>query len=264
MTSGSFTLTGGRFTSYGVACTASGSVNIQVTDTEIYGAKSATGLYISSGNGRVFINRVTINRAAWTGISASSSNTVLISNSTISNCGGRGVSIGGSENMEISGSTISGNSDTGMYIGGGTCIMNGGTISDNTTNWSGGGVEVFGTFIMNDGTISGNSVAGTLYSDGRDYSEGGGVMCWEGANFIMRGGTISGNSAGYKGGGVSLRTGTITKTGGTIYGSDGGANANRCIRADGWGRAVFKSPSGYVSDYRYVDTTLGPSNNLSW
>jgi parallel beta-helix repeat protein len=263
MTSGSFTLTESRFTSCGVFCSASsGSATIQVTDTEIRGGTYGMSMY--SDSGRVLIDRVTITGVSSRGMYVSSNNTVLINNSTISNCG-FGVYMYGSGNQEIRGSTISGNTGCGLEVSGGTCTMNGGTISNNTNDWSGGGVSIQNgtTFIMNGGTISGNSATSALYN-GLDLAEGGGVMCWEGANFIMRGGTISGNSAAYKGGGVSLRTGTITKTGGTIYGSDGGANANKCIRADGWGRAVFKSISGYVSDYRYVDTTLGPSDNLSW
>jgi hypothetical protein len=214
-----------------------------------------------------FTNSI-IKNCGGNGINNNNSSTVqpsVYENFIVENCTGRGVFIYGGGNLTINSGRISNNSNSGVEMSDGTFIMNGGTISDNTAV-TGGGVSMGsgGTFIMNSGTISGNSATHSLYTDGLDYAEGGGVMCWEGANFIMRGGTISGNSAAYKGGGVSLRNGTITKTGGTIYGSDGGANANRCIRADGWGRAVFKSPSGYVSDYRYVNTTLGPLDNLSW
>jgi hypothetical protein len=42
----------------------------------------------------------------------------------------------------------------------------------------------------------------------------------------MIGGTIAGNRAGTEGGGVYVWDGTFRMTGGTIYGSNGGSNAN--------------------------------------
>jgi hypothetical protein len=99
--------------------------------------------------------------------------------------------------------------------------MNGGTISENSTDGSavysyGGGVYVKnGTFTMSGGTISEN--AALSYPD----SCGGGVYIKNGI-FTMSGGTISENStSGYTdlfgyGGGVYVYSGSFSKTGGII------------------------------------------------
>jgi hypothetical protein len=55
--------------------------------------------------------------------------------------------------------------------------------------------------------------------------------------FMMVGGTISGNTAS-SGGGVYAYQG-INKTGGIIYGSDGGGNSNIATNGDGYGHAVY-------------------------
>ena len=87
---------------------------------------------------------------------------------------------------------------------------------------SGGGVLVNaqGAFSMNSGEISRNSCSWS----------GGGVYIRHDGRFFMAGGVISGNTAGWSGGGVQLPLSgqaNFIKTGGTIYGSDGGINANR-------------------------------------
>lgn len=88
----------------------------------------------------------------------------------------------------LKGSTRS--SASTVIIKGGTFIMNGGTISNNTTHIDPPGVYIeSGSFIMNGGTISNNK---------SDYSnaKGGGVYAASGATFIKVGGTISGNNVG--------------------------------------------------------------------
>jgi hypothetical protein len=285
MTSGSFTLTESRFTSCGVTCSASGSgsVTIQVTDTEIRGG--TRGMNMFSDSGRVLIDRVTITGVSYDGISVSSNNTILINNSTIINCGGGGVYMYGSGNKEISGSTISGNTSYnggGLNVNGGTCTMNGGTISGNVASYSGGGVYVGSNaiFIMRSGSrISGNSavntgncwgggvsVMGTFRMEGGDIygnsctGYGGGVVAAseEGlSTFIMSGGSIYGNTSSLMGGGVyAYNCKTFYKIGGTIYGSDGGSNANRS--GNNYGHAAYKDNSNYKNN------TLGPSDNLLW
>jgi hypothetical protein len=74
----------------------------------------------------------------------------------------------------------------------------------------------------------------------------------------MEGGVIGGNTAtndydGYgrpasAGGGVLVgNDGTFNKTGGIIYGSDGGGNSNTATNGDGYGHAVY-GPSTTVRD----------------
>ena len=75
-----------------------------------------------------------------------------------------------------------------------------------------------GTLIMNDGA----KIVGNI---NRNNFSGGGV--YVAGTFTMNGGEISGN-LGNMGGGVYIDSeGFFTKTGGTIYGYDGGSNANR-------------------------------------
>jgi hypothetical protein len=138
-------------------------------------------------------------------------------------------------------SGIVANSDNAGRAGGvhvsGTFTLDGGTIrnnrvtsitSDYTYGGAGGGVFVApsATFTMISGTISGNDA----------YSWGGGVANY--GTFTMQGGTISGNISGKNvlstdtvtGGGVYMAANAaITKTGGTIYGDNGGANANKVV-----------------------------------
>ena len=109
-------------------------------------------------------------------------------------------------------------------------IMKGGTIEDNTSNQSGGGVFVGknGTFTMEGGTIQNNSAP-----------YGGGVFLYDSTSaFTMNGGMIgsedstNGNTASSKGGGVYIKSGSVTFTmdGGTISnnnaGSGGGVFSN--------------------------------------
>ena len=141
-----------------------------------------------------------------------------------------------------------------------TFTMNGGVIDFNKTLRNGGGVSLCcGTF-----TINGNAVI----SDNEAGASGGGVsMCC--CNVYMTGGVIKKNKAGTNesantgsgdvfryGGGIG-RSGSanaqkpfpgvwdapnlFVKTGGVIYGSDGGENANVVVHP-------FRSPMDYQDD----------------
>jgi hypothetical protein len=251
-TSGSFTLTDSKFTSCNVICYASGSaVPIQITNTEIHNAPSNYALDCSNESGTIIIEGVIIDGVPnGRGIVAASDNTVRVSNSTIKNCRG-GISIFGQGNKEIYGTTISDNNSGvsnggGLYISGGNLTMNGNTISGNITSSEGGGVYFNGgTFTLNGGTISNNSA-------NESGGNGGGIYIAN-ASFIMRGGTISGNKARIYGGGVYIASFcTVSKTGGTIYGSGNGNNSNT---------AGTRGDAVYFSSSLYSNNTLGPSNN---
>jgi hypothetical protein len=110
----------------------------------------------------------------------------------------------------------------GVYIRGGTFTMLGGTIWGNLSWGGGGGVYVStGDFIMQGGTITDN-IAENNDRYFRPSVDGGGVYIANGG-FTMRGGTISGNTATGRGGGVFAggyreRGGSIMQ-GGTISGN---------------------------------------------
>ena len=127
--------------------------------------------------------------------------------------------------LQLKNGSISGNSAQGggggvNVVGNGTFNMSGGTISGNTTtsldlsgyilHGYGGGVDVSGsTFNMSGGTISGNTA-----------QDGGGGVNVGGGTFNMSGGTISGNNTQKSGGGVTvIRESTFTMSGGTISGN---------------------------------------------
>ena len=101
-----------------------------------------------------------------------------------------------------------------------------GTITGGYNNDNGGGIIVNenASFIMDGGTISGNSTT----------EDGGGVYLEEDAKtFIMNGGAITGNSATVDGGGVGVNDGTFTMNGGTISSNNSGTDQ------DGYGGGVY-------------------------
>jgi hypothetical protein len=121
---------------------------------------------------------------------------------------------------------------------------------------TGRGVSVTfgGTFIMQDGV----EIRGFTYGYGAGVASSG--------TFRMEGGVIAGNTATANsdgGGGVDIlhySGGSVfEKTGGIIYGSDGGVNANTAAAGDGWGHAVLVYDTDEI--YPYRDTTV--EENLS-
>jgi len=144
------------------------------------------------------------------------SGAVLRNNINSGDGGGVYIARGGTFTMnggEISGNTAQ--SSGGVMLRDGVFIMNGGKITGNTALGVGGGVRnpyANGVFTMNGGEISGNS--GTI---------GGGVRLSGRAVFTMTGGRISGNTATNDGGGVAItNTGTVFNlNGGEISGNTG-------------------------------------------
>jgi hypothetical protein len=146
----------------------------------------------------------------------------------------------------------------GISVQSGTFTMNGGKISDNTVEnnvGAGGGVSNdLGTFTMTGGEISGNKIIAWENPAG----DGGGVS--SNGTFTMSGGVIKGNSARY-GGGVQIHSGVFEKTtsGGIIYGSDGGENANNATNNETSGSAIYVySYGGYV----HRETTVNANERL--
>jgi hypothetical protein len=147
-----------------------------------------------------------------------------------------------------------------IKVNGGTLIIEDGVqIQDNTASGEGGGVQVnSGTFIMKGGTISGNT--GGYASPYR----GGGVLV-SGGTFKMEGGNISRNRTAGSGGGVGVQSGTFIKNddadndSGTIYGSNGGTDAN-IMNSDGGGGD--NGYAVYVGSGKIRNTTAGPTDTL--
>jgi hypothetical protein len=266
---------------YGMYCNGTLS-SVEVSNSNINNITYNNAIYINNADD-IVIDRVNID-----GVSNSNGNgmfiskfslpssTVRISNSNIRNCERTGIYINDYFSTVYENTVVENCREGGVVVNKGSSFtMNSGKISNNINSGSGwaGGVSVGGTFTMNGGTISDNTGNG-----------GGGVFTFVTSdvdnihyygNFIMKGGTISGNKAIYiganitdsmiGGGGVNLyEYGTINKTGGTIYGNDGTANANMALYSSG---ALINNRGHAVYKYRtsqYRDTTLGPSDNLSW
>ena len=167
----------------------------------------------------------------------------------------------GSEFTTNDDAVISGNSAAnyggGVYLSGGNSspvssfTMNNGTISDNHSDNKGGGVFVHssGKFTMAAGAISGNSAT----------QNGGGVYVEDiGTTFTMKDGTIGGstaadaNTAKY-GGGVYVKNGTFTMSGGKVTGNsateDGGG-----VRLD---KGTFHMSGSAVISRNTTDTYGG-------
>jgi hypothetical protein len=129
------------------------------------------------------------------------------------------------------------------------------SITGNRTVGSGGGVYVSclyssgltGTFTMQgNASVSGNTAG----------ISGGGVYVGENGTFAMQGdASVSGNTANYYGGGVSVEGGTLTKTGGTVYGEDADTNQKNSV-VSRIGNAVYESKDG-----GWRNVTAGPTMN---
>ncbi|MDE5666747.1 MAG: hypothetical protein K2I29_00735, partial [Clostridia bacterium] len=144
---------------------------------------------------------------------------------------GTGVYVGydGEGTLILTAGKISGNKQ-GVWVSSFcTFTMNGGEISNNHSNSTGGGVYSDGEFTMRGGTISNNSAplgGGVAFYDGHFQMNGGtianntanngggGVYVYGGKMFSMGGGTISNNTANANGGGVRVEDGTFEMYGG--------------------------------------------------
>ena len=193
-----------------------------------------------------------------------SGSAVITRNKTASSLGGGGVFMNGSDtvyalnefimsgNAVISENTATNGNGGGVYMNSAPEVtMNGGSITGNTAANNGGGVYAFsGTFTMNDGTIAGNKATA---------KNGGGVYVESiGTTFTMKDGTIGGstaadaNTADY-GGGVYVKNGTFTMSGGKVTGNsateDGGG-----VRLD---KGTFHMSGSAVISRNTTDTYGG-------
>jgi hypothetical protein len=79
----------------------------------------------------------------------------------------------------------------------------------------------------------------------------------------MTGGEISGNRTSTYGGGVYVFSGTFTKTGGAIYGSDNPALKN-VAQNDSSGHAVYVSSSKKRNTTASADVDLDSNSDANW
>ena len=205
-------------------------------------AQYGGGVYLSSYSAFSMSDHAAIsgNSAAMTGggvfVSSGSitmsSDAVISGNSAGNNGGGIYISYPGTFTMENG--TISGNSADknggGVYVhNSGAFTMNSGSISGNSATQNGGGVyaENIGTAF----TVKGGTIGGSTAADANAAKYGGGVYVKNGT-FTMSGGKVTGNSASKDGGGVRLDKGTFHMSGSAVIsrntagGYGGGVDVN--------------------------------------
>ena len=227
-------------------------------------AQYGSGVYLSSNSTFTMSEHAAIsgNSAAMTGggvfVSSGSitmsSDAAISGNSAGNNGGGIYISYPGTFTMENG--TISGNSADknggGVYVhNSGAFTMNSGSISGNRATQNGGGVYVenIGTaFTMKDGTIGGSTAA-----DANAAKYGGGVYVKNGT-FTMSGGKVTGNSATEGGGGVRLDKGTFNMSGSAVISRN---------TADGYGGVDVNNGSFTMSGGSITgNTTTGDDANF--
>ena len=228
-------------------------------------AQYGSGVYLSSNSTFTMSEHAAIsgNSAAMTGggvfVSSGSitmsSDAVISGNSAGNNGGGIYISYPGTFTMENG--TISGNSADknggGVYVhNSGAFTMNSGSISGNRATQNGGGVYVenIGTaFTMKDGTIGGSTAA-----DANAAKYGGGVYVKNGT-FTMSGGKVTGNSATKGGGGVRLDKGTFNMSGSAVISRN---------TADGYGGGVDVNNGSFTMSGGSItgNTTTGDDANF--
>jgi hypothetical protein len=213
-------------------------------------AITAPGNYVINVTGSITVPGTSTDTFAASGITVSLRGSGTI---TIGSTDGSALRIATGQTLILRNVTLKGKSANDaavVYCDGGTLKMLGGEISGNTitaASTHGGGVYIASgsTFTMTGGIISGNTVT---------IGAGGGVYLATGGTFTMTGGEIKKNTA-YIGGGVIVISLGFSKTGGTIYGSDGGSDANTVTTA--YGHAVLWN--GWLT---WRTTTAGPGVNL--
>jgi hypothetical protein len=258
------TLRGGgdSYNIQGVSVTGGGKFTLNGgTITLFHNSNLVTGGGVSMSGGEFIMNSGTIsyNTADNAGGVYLYKTTFAMYNGTISYnkaFSNAGVVLDACTTSAMSGGTISYNTATastgGLGLGVNTIFTMSGTakISSNVCAAYGGGMNIsYATFNM----------SGSAEISGNTAGSGGGILLTN-STFNMTGGTISGNTASI-GGGVWASDSDIHKTGSSIiYGSDGGASANKATSAIGIA-VVWTNPIGTIQKKR--QTTAGPGVNLN-
>ena len=275
-------VSGGTFNMYGgTVCGGSlgsgGGVHVSSGTFNMYGGRISGNVSKDTsdgGGGGVYVcNSSTFNMSGNAAVSGNTaqygSGVYLSSNSTFTM----------SEHAAISGNSA-GNNGGGIYISyPGTFTMENGTISGNSADKNGGGVYVHnsGAFTMNSGSISGNratqngggvyvenigtaftmkdgTIGGSTAADANAAKYGGGVYVKNGT-FTMSGGKVTGNSATEGGGGVRLDKGTFNMSGSAVISRN---------TADGYGGGVDVNNGSFTMSGGSItgNTTTGGDANF--
>lgn len=193
-------------------CTITMSENETLSATQTINAGKSI-ILTSSGSTAYTIMRTVVNSRHLDVIGS-----LTLENITLDGAGtGGGLQVDGNLIMEA-GATIQNCKSTGVNRAGGGihCIygnitMNGGTISNNSTDRFGGGVSLYNSIMtMNGGTINNN------ISNDSGYAGGGVATMGNSSVFTMNGGTISNNAAPKGWGGGVITYFTFTMNGGII------------------------------------------------
>ena len=228
-----FTMLGGIITNNEATNGGGGGVYIGGGRFEMSGSAVITRNKTASslGGGGVFMNGSDIVYALNEFIM---SGNAVISENTATNGNGGGVYMNSAPEVTMNGGSITGNSADknggGVYVhNSGAFTMNSGSISGNSATQNGGGVyaENIGTAF----TVKGGTIGGSTAADANAAKYGGGVYVKNGA-FTMSGGKVTGNGASKDGGGVRLDKGTFNMSGSAVIsrntagGYGGGVDAN--------------------------------------
>ncbi len=227
-----FTMLGGIITNNEATNGGGGGVYIGGGRFEMSGSAVITRNKTASslGGGGVFMNGsdtvYALNEFIMSG-------NAVISENTATNGNGGGVQINSAPDVTIDGGSITGNTAAnnggGVYAFSGTFTMNDGTIAGNkATAKNGGGVYANGSTAF---TVKGGTIGGSTAADANAAKYGGGVYVKNGT-FTMSGGKVTGNTASKDGGGVRLDKGTFNMSGSAVIsrntadGYGGGVDAN--------------------------------------
>ncbi|MCA9919392.1 MAG: hypothetical protein KC445_15640, partial [Anaerolineales bacterium] len=221
--------------------------NTAVTDPSAAGG----AIYLFDGTMNLVDSTVANNQATYAGgirLNQNSSSLTITNSQLINNSGlelnvftGGAIHTGLGTVIMNSG-LISGNTafrGAGVLVDNGKFTLNGGTITDNESDYGAGAYVVYSNALLtiNGGSISGNRSIATKFGGGGMYifqgsvvQNGGeisgntavnlgGAMEVRQGSFTMNGGSIANNSAGNQGGGIFNDLGTVTLTDGTLTGN---------------------------------------------
>lgn len=236
-------------------------------------AASGGGVFVGGGTltmtGGAITNNSSTNRNNGGGVYVDGNSTFTATGGTIGGDGsgnsaqnGGAIYIAASGKVELKGATISYNtSETsgGGVNNNGTLTMTGGTIANNTATADGGGVYVAtsATFNMTSGTIMDNRA-----------NIGGGVHLANTGIFNMSGGSISGNTGTIEGAGIS-DYGTLSLAGSAVIGDElywsGTADAISITSSlnPSSGTTATIRPVSYTSGTQILSTSSGSNVNLA-
>ncbi len=200
-------------------------------DSNVATTGSGGGLHIADGDANITGGTISGNSAAaegggiWNGSgSLTLDGGTLINNDTASGMGGGGIfndsgTVTTSSTVRINTNHADGADGSGGGIfnnTGGTLALTATTLSGNTANRAGGGIEdnsgTGGDVTLETVTIQNNVASG----DSNGPGNGGGLHVTGAGDVTITGGTVNGNSAASEGGGLWNGTGTMTIDGTTI------------------------------------------------